>query len=101
MAYNGLSGTLPDSWGTAGAFPSLGDVYLHRNKLGGTLPAAWAAPGSLPNLRWLSVFDNQLTGTACTVYDKHGSRLEQSPLCWTRCCATQRRVAHSCAGPVL
>ena len=41
MNDNYLTGTLPPSWGSPGAFPQLSLLRIDNNALTGSLPAAW------------------------------------------------------------
>ena len=62
----GLSGTIPDNWGTgtggsAGhGMASLRDLRLDSNQLSGVLPASWPANGVLPAS--ISLASNGLNG---------------------------------------
>jgi hypothetical protein len=60
-----VQGTLPDAWGTNGAFPSLRLLTLNRNwQLTGSLPATWGnSSDSLQRLEVLTMHDCNLTGT--------------------------------------
>lgn len=49
------AGTLPDSWGSAGAFPSLVTLTVFDMPLTGTLPASWAGNASFPALESLGL----------------------------------------------
>ena len=49
------AGSLPDSWGGAGAFPSLSNLALLDLEVAGPLPGAWAGNGSFPALELLSL----------------------------------------------
>lgn len=42
---NLLGGSLPESWGLAGAFPKLQELYLPNTSLAGTLPETWGNDG--------------------------------------------------------
>ena len=53
------AGTLPDSWHS---LQKLQTAALASNGLTGTLPASWGAPGSLPQLTSLDVSSNGLAG---------------------------------------
>lgn len=51
LDYNGLSGELPASWGSKGAFRSLRELFLHGNALSGELPTDWGLPGRFLDLK--------------------------------------------------
>ena len=57
----GLTGSLPSTWFSSGAFPSLQSLELGTNAFTGSLPPL--VPSSLPRLARLDCSDNRLTGT--------------------------------------
>ncbi len=75
---NGFGGSLPLTWATLGALPSLSYLRLAFNNLSGTLPPAWGAPGALPALAALYLNDNALSGGLPAEWGSHGGlqRLE-------------------------
>ena len=50
VSFNQLNGTLPDSWGQAGALPALRLLDLSSNQLAGGFPGAWSQAGAFPQL---------------------------------------------------
>ena len=46
MNDNDLSGTIPPSWGSPGAFPQLSLLRIDSNALTGSLPVAWGGSSS-------------------------------------------------------
>ncbi len=57
------AGTMPSSWGDAGAFPSLSVLALVDNLLTGTLPATWGGPNAFPALFDLAFGISSQVGT--------------------------------------
>ena len=53
-----FAGTLPDSWGSQGAFPNLSYLGLYDLPLTGQLPAAWSGNNSFPSLSTLYLGGN-------------------------------------------
>ena len=53
-----FAGTLPDSWGSPGAFPKLSYLGLYDLPLTGPLPAAWSGNDCLPSLGTLYLGGN-------------------------------------------
>ena len=47
------AGTIPASWGSVNAFPSLAALTLYDVPLTGSLPAKWGSHGSLPAMQGL------------------------------------------------
>ena len=58
-----MTGSLPASWGSPGAFPSLLELYLDGISFTGSLPSSWAAVGAFPELGVLGLWGTALTGT--------------------------------------
>lgn len=63
VTSNRLSGPLPDSWASPGAFPALKSIFCSLNMLTGTLPVSWGVNGSLPALQSIAMDGNHLEGT--------------------------------------
>lgn len=49
------AGTIPASWGSVNAFPSLASLSLYDVPLTGSLPAGWGSVGSLPAMEYLRI----------------------------------------------
>ena len=83
------AGTLPSSWGDAGAWPSLTTLNLYELPLHGTLPTAWGGHQTFPALldfaigtAFTATFHagvTQLSGSLPALWGRNGSfeRLQQ------------------------
>ena len=67
-----FTGTLPDAWGAAGAFPALSILLVQSIPLTGSLPAPWGQQGAFPALQILMLGAMKISGvhlrlsTSCT-----------------------------------
>ena len=57
---NGLTGTLPDSFGS---LPSLFALFVYSNRLNGTIPHNLVGSTGGGKLRYLELGNNELSGT--------------------------------------
>ena len=57
-----VAGSLPASWASSTAFPSLTKLSLGGNNLSGSLPPDWGSATGLQKLQQLSIFDTQISG---------------------------------------
>lgn len=67
LQITNLSGTLPTSWGSATAFPSLqvlrvGSGVADKNMLSGTLPDEWGDPSTFQALEFLELLNCTIQG---------------------------------------
>ena len=53
LGDNELTGTIPETWGSAGSFPHLTALALDNNTLTGTLPRLWSRPNVMRFLQEL------------------------------------------------
>ena len=53
LGDNQLTGTIPETWGSAGSFPHLTALALDNNTLAGTLPRLWSRPNVMRFLQEL------------------------------------------------
>uniref|UniRef100_A0A1D2A5N4 Protein kinase domain-containing protein n=2 Tax=Auxenochlorella protothecoides TaxID=3075 RepID=A0A1D2A5N4_AUXPR len=63
LQFNEFTSSLPEEWGTSGAFPVMRNMFLSNNNFTGTVPESWGAEGALPNLQLLRLDSNALTGS--------------------------------------
>ncbi|PSC76706.1 exostosin-like glycosyltransferase isoform B [Micractinium conductrix] len=71
LAYQGVTGSVPDAWQRRGAFPALQTLDLGSNRLEGPLPADIFS--NLPQLRVLDLGGNALTGSLPAEWASMGS----------------------------
>ena len=57
-----ISGTLPASWGSDGAFPLLSDFSVGEGQVQGSLPPSWGGPSAFPSLLAFHIVGANLTG---------------------------------------
>lgn len=50
ISHNQLEGALPSSWGGAEAFSQLQQLFMQHNRVTGRVPASWSAEGALVNM---------------------------------------------------
>jgi hypothetical protein len=63
MCWHACAGTLPEAWGSNGAFPQLRVLAAKGNALQGPLPGSWGnSTAALPSLTILNLDANQLWG---------------------------------------
>lgn len=55
MSDNRLSGVLPDTWGSSGAFRGLETIDVSGNAISGLIPASWGESGALQALEELDL----------------------------------------------
>ena len=64
VSGNGLTGSLPPSWGQAPAFPALQELNMDDLPgVSGSLPSAWGSNGGFAELKLLSTVKAGLRGT--------------------------------------
>ena len=73
LSSNALTGTIPASW--SDGFHSLQMLDLHGNQLSGALPDSFGTAGALPSLNNLVLNNNQFSGES--IYPPDRSRCYQ------------------------
>lgn len=63
LDHGSLTGTLPATWGRAGSFRKINNLWLGHNHFHGGLPDAWAQEGAFPSLQVLLLDKAGLSGT--------------------------------------
>lgn len=59
-----VAGSLPESWGSPGAFPQLRVLAMRNSSLQGPLPQAWGnSSKAMPSLTILTMDSNKLSGS--------------------------------------
>lgn len=64
-----MTGTLPLSWGSKGAFPALTDLDLEGLSLSGTLPAGYGSLTAFQQLQTLVIYNCNITGMLVSGFD--------------------------------
>jgi len=63
-----LTGTLPATWGGRSAFPALSELVLGMSSQVGTLPPEWGSPAAYQQLRVLTIYGCNITGVCVCAY---------------------------------
>lgn len=70
---SGLTYSLPDSFGSSGAFPQLLSLEIANASVSGTLPDSWARQGAFLKLKRLTLYNNSHSGKLPDSWARHGA----------------------------